>query len=203
MAASWAILGVTARMILCSAAPYNFFFALRATSQSLHKAAFLLTYFFCGGQVVCFFDPVITSSRPSECTKHICGGCSHTEGRHVFSRADRHRDECPESGCGKIFEGPPRLHPRLYNEPSIPNRVRGIIANQRGGSSRTAWQTEAMLHCMSFGNLACCDSLSPSEVIAKSPIPVAPLVSGHAANAAFPTSRLPGARHVHPCQVIC
>lgn len=59
--------------------------------------------------------------------------------------------------------GPPRLHPQLYDEPSIQNQVLGIIANQRGGS-RTAWQTEAMLQCMSFGNLVCCDSLSPSEV---------------------------------------
>lgn len=103
MAASWAILGVTARMILCSAVPSKCFFRcghLRNHCRTPHS----LTYFSFGGKVVCFFDPIITSCRPSECTKHICGGCSHTEVRHVFSRADRHRAECPECGCGKVFD---------------------------------------------------------------------------------------------------
>lgn len=103
MAASWAILGVTARMILCSAVPSKCFFRcghLRNHCRTPHS----LTYFSFGGKVVCFFDPIITSCRPSEGTKHICGGCSHTEVRHVFSRADRHRAECPECGCGKVFD---------------------------------------------------------------------------------------------------
>lgn len=79
--------------------PLQMFFSVRAPSHSLQNAAFLLTHFSFGGKVVGFFDPIITSCRPSECTKHICGGCSHTQVRHIFSHA-----ECPECGCGKVFD---------------------------------------------------------------------------------------------------
>lgn len=161
--------------------PLQMFFSVRAPSHSLQNAAFLLTHFSFGGKVVGFFDPIITSCRPSECTKHICGGCSHTQVRHIFSHA-----ECPECGCGKVFDdacativcgwpaptwhnlccpclrwcrwhwqssrnfdlflltrtssrGPPRLHPQLYDEPSIQNQVPGM-ANWGDVAVHVVWQ---------------------------------------------------------------